>query len=253
MKYRGGEGKIYFNARYYDPVTGRFLTEDPSRKGVNWYAYCENNPVNMVDPTGEQSKETEAIKADIARMQSNIAAFKEKISPTPLVPPERIPVMSANTSQRTTGSFPKVIYEGGVRGQNAFGEYVMNSYKVGLDTRPGNFNLIASAKSFVEQQKAVFGYSDAYAAFQTSQTLGASEAFIGIRDNMVVGAAANLTLASIAGSVQPTILGYGLKIGAAVNLGAGAKVEFGSTTDITINAILGITISVEAVGPNAKR
>jgi hypothetical protein len=44
--------KINFNARYYDPITGRFLTEDPSRKGVNWYAYCENDPVNMTDPTG---------------------------------------------------------------------------------------------------------------------------------------------------------------------------------------------------------
>jgi RHS repeat-associated protein len=45
-------GLIYFNARYYDPTVGRFLTEDPSRKGVNWYAYCENDPVNKVDPTG---------------------------------------------------------------------------------------------------------------------------------------------------------------------------------------------------------
>jgi RHS repeat-associated protein len=45
-------GLIYFNARYYDPTTGRFLTEDPSRQGVNWYAYCNNNPVNLTDPDG---------------------------------------------------------------------------------------------------------------------------------------------------------------------------------------------------------
>ena len=50
-----GEGKIYFNARYYDPITGRFLTEDPSRKGVNWYSYCENNPINKTDPTGRDA------------------------------------------------------------------------------------------------------------------------------------------------------------------------------------------------------
>lgn len=47
-----GEGLIYFNARYYDPRTGRFLTEDPSRQGVNWYAYCGNNPANLTDPSG---------------------------------------------------------------------------------------------------------------------------------------------------------------------------------------------------------
>ncbi len=43
---------VYFNARYYDPTTGRFLTEDSSRQGVNWYAYCGNNPVNRTDQTG---------------------------------------------------------------------------------------------------------------------------------------------------------------------------------------------------------
>ena len=45
-------GLIYSNARYYDPATGRFLTEDPSRKGANWYAYCENDPINKTDSTG---------------------------------------------------------------------------------------------------------------------------------------------------------------------------------------------------------
>ncbi len=47
-------GLIYFNARYYDPVVGRFLTEDPSRKGHSWYSYCNNNPISRTDPTGRQ-------------------------------------------------------------------------------------------------------------------------------------------------------------------------------------------------------
>jgi len=42
----------YFNARWYDPETGRFIMEDPVRDGLNWYVYCSNNPVNYVDPTG---------------------------------------------------------------------------------------------------------------------------------------------------------------------------------------------------------
>ncbi len=64
-------GLIYFNARYYDPTTGRFLTEDPSRKGVNWYAYCGNNPINKVDRTGRQEESLADVNwrpgADIAR------------------------------------------------------------------------------------------------------------------------------------------------------------------------------------------
>ena len=29
-------------APYYDPSTGRFISEDPIRDGLNWYVYCEN-------------------------------------------------------------------------------------------------------------------------------------------------------------------------------------------------------------------
>lgn len=42
-------------ARWYDPETGRFLTEDPAGfegGDVNLYAYVGNNPVNLVDPLG---------------------------------------------------------------------------------------------------------------------------------------------------------------------------------------------------------
>ena len=45
-------GMIYLRARMYDPSIGRFITEDPIRDGLNWYAYCGNNPVNRVDVGG---------------------------------------------------------------------------------------------------------------------------------------------------------------------------------------------------------
>lgn len=45
-------GFIYLRNRYYDPSIGRFTTEDPARDGLNWYIYCENNPVMFVDPWG---------------------------------------------------------------------------------------------------------------------------------------------------------------------------------------------------------
>jgi RHS repeat-associated protein len=42
----------YFNARYYDATIGRFINVDPIQDGTNWYVYCSNNPLSMVDPTG---------------------------------------------------------------------------------------------------------------------------------------------------------------------------------------------------------
>ena len=45
-------GLIYLRNRYYDTRTGRFITEDPIRDGLNWYVYCGNNPVMFVDPLG---------------------------------------------------------------------------------------------------------------------------------------------------------------------------------------------------------
>ena len=45
-------GLYYLNARYYDPKTGRFISEDPARDGLNWYAYCGGDPVNNIDQSG---------------------------------------------------------------------------------------------------------------------------------------------------------------------------------------------------------
>lgn len=46
-------GFQYLRARYYDPVTGQFLTRDPIESITQEpYAYAHNNPINYVDPTG---------------------------------------------------------------------------------------------------------------------------------------------------------------------------------------------------------
>ena len=48
-------GLLKLGARYYDPTIGRFITLDPGRDGLNWYVYAGGNPVNAIDPTGNET------------------------------------------------------------------------------------------------------------------------------------------------------------------------------------------------------
>ena len=60
--YDHSTGLYYLNARYYNPEDGRFVTEDTYRGETakpetgHLYAYCANNPVNYVDPSGHKAK-----------------------------------------------------------------------------------------------------------------------------------------------------------------------------------------------------
>ena len=69
FRYRGyyydtDTGLYYVSSRYYDPRIGRWISPEPNVYegefdknagliGYNVYAYCANNPVNNLDPTGE--------------------------------------------------------------------------------------------------------------------------------------------------------------------------------------------------------
>jgi RHS repeat-associated protein len=45
-------GLMLLGHRYYDSSTGRFISSDPAHAGINWYAYCYNNPLRGIDPLG---------------------------------------------------------------------------------------------------------------------------------------------------------------------------------------------------------
>jgi RHS repeat-associated protein len=54
-QYEDTTGLDYYNARYYDPVVGLFITADTvesNAKGLNPYAYVGGNPETKIDPTG---------------------------------------------------------------------------------------------------------------------------------------------------------------------------------------------------------
>ena len=63
FRYRGyvydaETGLYYVTSRYYDPEIGRWINSDnmittgSDLAGLNLFAYCGNNPVNRVDPSG---------------------------------------------------------------------------------------------------------------------------------------------------------------------------------------------------------
>ncbi|MFC1953475.1 RHS repeat-associated core domain-containing protein, partial [Chloroflexota bacterium] len=53
-----GTGLYYYNARYYDPEIGRFISPDTiipnpaNPQSFNRYSYVLNNPLRYTDPTG---------------------------------------------------------------------------------------------------------------------------------------------------------------------------------------------------------
>ena len=81
-------GLYYLNARYYDSVTARFITEDSytgkrnDPLSLNLYTYCSNNPIKYTDPTGHWTKavhytDTQTIAK--AKFNAYIKAESEKI------------------------------------------------------------------------------------------------------------------------------------------------------------------------------
>jgi RHS repeat-associated protein len=82
----------YMHARHYSPLSGRFLSVDPSgdnpRKPQSWnrYAYVRDNPIGLTDPTGRCLEdacigEGAAVYAAGAALAASISAWLESPSP----------------------------------------------------------------------------------------------------------------------------------------------------------------------------
>jgi len=75
--YRGEQydsdlGLYYLRARYFNPLTGRFLTTDPGKGSIqipqtlHKYLYVGGNPVRFVDPTGYDAADEQAELSNIS-------------------------------------------------------------------------------------------------------------------------------------------------------------------------------------------
>ena len=75
-------GLYYYRARYYDPATGRFLSEDPIRfhAGFNFYQYVGSSPLNSDDPTGLSANDVQRILNRAQELTNEMTKNGERIN-----------------------------------------------------------------------------------------------------------------------------------------------------------------------------
>ncbi|MCL6592311.1 MAG: M15 family metallopeptidase, partial [Firmicutes bacterium] len=78
----------YYNARWMDPETGRFISEDPAAdpNSPNLYVYAANNPLRFIDPTGmivqtedELREQYDSLSDEEKRRDSDAYTFWSKL------------------------------------------------------------------------------------------------------------------------------------------------------------------------------
>ena len=72
-QYADATGLDYYNARYYDPVVGRFISADVKQgnaQGMDPYEYVAGNPETLTDPTGQRFISSTGVVAPLGSLVS---------------------------------------------------------------------------------------------------------------------------------------------------------------------------------------
>ena len=87
--YYDNETKLYYlNSRYYNPLWDRFINCDgilganEDILSYNLYAYCSNNPVNMIDPDGDFVGALPALGLKLLKLFTKVVAVATTYSPS---------------------------------------------------------------------------------------------------------------------------------------------------------------------------
>lgn len=138
-------GLYYYNARYYDPTIGRFLTPDSIVQSpydpqfLNRYAYCRNNPINLVDPTGQRTDEY-GHPITIPLDWTNA----DWMNPGPLPPPPSSGSTSSNSSMGGGGGFG---FSNGMGPLSSMGQFLGTA-----DQRNDYMRAVASVREAAERR-----------------------------------------------------------------------------------------------------
>jgi RHS repeat-associated protein len=81
-----GTGLLYYHARYYDPVVGKFISPDTviprllDPQKFNRYTYVSNKPLNLSDPTGHRPEDPDDKQKKVAKTIDELEASKAGLS-----------------------------------------------------------------------------------------------------------------------------------------------------------------------------
>ncbi|OCG38894.1 hypothetical protein A9G29_10125 [Gilliamella sp. Fer2-1] len=81
-QYYDEETGLHYNLnRYYDPFTGRYITQDPLGilGGLNSYQYAGSDPINWIDPLGLIKVENNGFEGIAGKKATNTATISESI------------------------------------------------------------------------------------------------------------------------------------------------------------------------------
>ena len=81
MQYDTATGLYYDHARYYAAAIGRFTSQDPkgfAAGDANIYRYVENDPTNLIDPTGLDDKIDQALEIYKKEIEKEATSEKQR-------------------------------------------------------------------------------------------------------------------------------------------------------------------------------
>ena len=176
----------YYNARYYDPMIGRFLSADSvdgdpaNPQGLNRYAYAANNPLKFVDPSGHCYIATDSTVSCLQyALDISNTALRTALTD----------FQAGNYGQATLGGFA-YLASGGTVAVGLVDQMVAGTYN-------GTFNLTTGALTG-DSDRLLRGFLETLAIFGPLRLFGAAGAATAENTELVV----NGSLPSAGGVVR---------------------------------------------------